>query len=185
MAVRFKGATSSVKSLPGGGPQGTLLGLLVFIVLINDVGFKDQRNNLGELITCKKNLRKANQIHLKFVDDLTLAESILLEENAHTVSDRIRPDNYHARTGHILNPESSKVYNEIKNIQNYAITNEMKINSKKTKFILFNRCKNIDFMPTMNLNDEEIETLEQIKFSQNTQYIVYSAKSLYKNLDVK
>ena len=53
MVVRFKGATSSVKSLPGGGPQGTLLGLLVFIVLINDVGFKDQRNNLGELITCK------------------------------------------------------------------------------------------------------------------------------------
>ena len=62
----------------------------------------------------------------------------------------------------------------------------MKINSKKTKFILFNRCKNIDFMPTMNLNDEEIETVEQmkilgvvissdLKFSQNTQYIVQKA----------
>ena len=40
MVIRFKGATSSVKSLPGGGPQGTLLGLLLFIVLINDLGFK-------------------------------------------------------------------------------------------------------------------------------------------------
>ena len=51
-------------------------------------------------------------------------------------------------------------------------------------------------MPTMNLNDEELETVEQMKIlsvvissdlkvSQNTQYIVYSAKSLYKNLDVK
>ena len=35
MIVRHKGKQSSVKSLPGGGPQGTLLGLLLFIVLIN------------------------------------------------------------------------------------------------------------------------------------------------------
>ena len=39
ITVRYKGRQSSVKSLPGGGPQGTLLGLLLFIVLINDVGF--------------------------------------------------------------------------------------------------------------------------------------------------
>ena len=56
----------------------------------------------------------------------------------------------------------------------------MKINSKKTKFILFDTCKNIDFIPTMSFNDEEIETVEQmtilgvvissdLKFSQNTQ----------------
>ena len=34
MTVRYKGKQSSVKSLPGGGPQGTLLGLLLFIVLM-------------------------------------------------------------------------------------------------------------------------------------------------------
>ena len=132
------------------------------------------------------NLRKANQIHLKFVDDLTVAESILFDENVHTVSDRQRPDNYHARTRHALNPENSKVHNEIMNIQKYAITNQMKLNSKKTKFILFNTCKNIDFMPTLSLNGEEIKTVEEmkilgvvissdLKFSQNTQYIVQKA----------
>ena len=46
MVVRFRGATSSLKRLPGGGPQGTLLGLLLFIVLINDLGFEDQQNNV-------------------------------------------------------------------------------------------------------------------------------------------
>ena len=186
MVVRFKGATSAVKSLPGGGPQGTLLGLLLFIVLINDVGFKGQTNNLGELITCKKNLRAANQIHLKFVDDLTLAESIILEDSVETVSNRQRPENYHARTGHALRPENFKVYEEIKNVQNYAISNEMKLNTKKTKFILFNACKKIDFMPEMSLNGEQIETVQEmkilgvvlssdLKFSQNTQYIVQKA----------
>ena len=78
MVVRFKGATSTPKNLPGGGPQGTLLGLLLFIVLINDIGFEDQQNNAGELVTCRRNLRAANQLHLKFVDDLTVAESLIL-----------------------------------------------------------------------------------------------------------
>ena len=81
MVVRYKGATSSPKSLPGGGPQGTLLGLLLFIVLINDVGFMDQINNVGEVITSRKNMKRANQMHLKYVDDLTLAESIPLKDH--------------------------------------------------------------------------------------------------------
>ena len=33
MLVNYKGKQSSIKSLPGGGPQGTLLALLLFIVL--------------------------------------------------------------------------------------------------------------------------------------------------------
>ena len=51
MLVRYKGKESGVKSLPGGGPQGTLLGLLLFIILINDIGFDDQLNNIGEVCT--------------------------------------------------------------------------------------------------------------------------------------
>ena len=35
MILRFNGAKSTTKSLPGGSPQGTLLGLLLFLVLIN------------------------------------------------------------------------------------------------------------------------------------------------------
>ena len=35
LLVRFKGKTSSRKSLPGGGPQGTRLGLFFFLILIN------------------------------------------------------------------------------------------------------------------------------------------------------
>ena len=79
MIVRYKGKQSQVKSLPGGGPQGTLLGLLLFIILINDLGFEGQVNNTGEIITCRRNLKKVNEIHLKYVDDLTMAESINLK----------------------------------------------------------------------------------------------------------
>ena len=37
MLVRYNGKQSSTKYLPGGGPQGTLLCLLLFLVLINDI----------------------------------------------------------------------------------------------------------------------------------------------------
>ena len=77
LIVRHKGKQSSVKSLPGGGPQGTLLGLLLFLVLINDAGFTGQLNNAGELITSRRNMKQANEIHLKYVDDMTLAEIIV------------------------------------------------------------------------------------------------------------
>ena len=71
MVVKYKGKVSGVKSLPGGSPQGTLLGLLLFIVLINDVGFQDQENNAGDIITSRRNMKVANEIHLKYIDDLT------------------------------------------------------------------------------------------------------------------
>ena len=74
MVVRYKGAVSSPRELPGGGPQGTLLGLLLFIVLINGAGFEHQENNVGGNITSRKNFKAASLLHLKYVDDMTLAE---------------------------------------------------------------------------------------------------------------
>ena len=80
MFVRYKGKVSSPRYLPGGGPQGTLLGLLLFIVLINDVGFSEQVNNAGELATKMRTMELVNKIHLKFIDDLTIAESVNLRQ---------------------------------------------------------------------------------------------------------
>jgi hypothetical protein len=51
MVVRYKGETTDKKSLPGGGPQGTLLGLLLFLILINECGYESQEPSIGETIT--------------------------------------------------------------------------------------------------------------------------------------
>ena len=127
MVVRYKGKESSTKNLPGGGPQGTLLGLLLFLVLINEVGFEGQKNNAGELLTSKRNMKTVNQIHLKYVDDLTLAEAVDLNDLIHVPeSVRPMPDNFHARTGHVLPSGCSNVQKQLLSIEEYAKKNENK-----------------------------------------------------------
>ena len=140
MIVRYNGKQSSSNCLPGGGPQGTCLGLLLFLVLIDDLGFENQRNNAGELITRKNNLKAANVLHLKYVDDMTLAESINLKENLVFVpeSKRPLPDSFHTKTGHVLQPKRSLVYNQLLKTEQYSADNSMQINKKKTKVMVFN-----------------------------------------------
>ena len=190
MVVRYKGKTSTIKSLPGGGPQGTLLGLFLFLVLINDAGFHGQVNNVGELATSKRNVKAVNQIHLKYVDDMSVAESVNLKENLVTDPDRQQPDNYHARTGHRLPQEKSAVYQQLLDTVDYAENNQMKINVKKTKLMIFNPCTSVDFMPDFKIDGQDIELVEEIrllgliittdmKWKANTEFIV---KRGYKKL---
>ena len=167
MYVRYKGKRSSTKSLPGGGPQGTLLGLLLFIILINDVGFSGQANNTGELITSKRNMKAVNEIHLKYVDDLTLAEAINLPDKLIHVpeSERPLPDMFHAKTGHFMpnQKENSIVLQQLIKTKEYADNNDMKINFNKTKAMIFNPCTSIDFQPELALDNHEIEVVEEMR----------------------
>ena len=66
MKIKYRGKFSRSFSLPGGGPQGTLLGFFLFLVLVNDSGFMGQTNSKGELITARKKIKELNTIHLKF-----------------------------------------------------------------------------------------------------------------------
>ena len=163
MKVKYKGKYSNLFSLPGGGPQGTLLGLFPFLVLINDAGYNGQENNIGELITSKKKIKEMNVIHLKYVDDLTLAESIDMASQLSPVSlvDRPQPDTFRARTGHKLNIQTSKVYKELKEIQAYAEQNKMKLNIPKTKLMLFNPCRTKNFMPELVIEKTRVDLVER------------------------
>ena len=40
---------------------------------------------------------------------------------------------------------------------------EMKLNYNKTKIIVFNPCRNIDFMPEMTIDDHELEVVDEIR----------------------
>ena len=87
-------------------------------------------------------MKTVNQIHLKYVDDLTLAEAVDLKEKLVSVPEdlRVMPDLFYERTGHVLPIDESNVYKELVKTMDYATENEMMINFKKTKAIIFNPC---------------------------------------------
>ena len=134
MEVHFKGEKSEKKRLPGGGPQGTILGMFLFLILINAAGFKNNMRNTGKIITQPGiNKRKPmDNIHMKFIDDMTVAESIHLKEQFIENPDPVHPLQYHERTGHILPMERSKVQMVLDDLHVYTEKHQMRLNQDKT-----------------------------------------------------
>ena len=48
-------------------------------------------------------------------------------------------------------------------ISDYATVHEMKLNMKKTKFMLFNPTINYDFVPDLSLEGVDLETMDEIR----------------------
>ena len=189
MIVHFRGCQSTTKHLSGGGPQGTLIALLLFLVLVNDLGFEGQTNNAGNLATCKNKIKLANEIHLKFIDDLTIAESVDMSKDVilnPNDSSLPRPTDFHSRTGHYLPESKSKVFKQLGETVSYAEKNEMKINFDKTKLMLFNTCNSVDFIPNFTMQGKELEVVHNtkllglhirsdLKWKTNTHHMVVKA----------
>ena len=157
MIVKYEGCESSVKSLPGGSPQGTLLALLLFIVLVNDLGFENQSNNAGELAVSKNKLRIANEIHLKFVDDFTIAEAVNMNKDLFN-HDKTSPDGEY-----FLQESKSKVYEQIEKTVAFAEVNEMSVNLSKNKLMLLNPCHSITFQPQLATQDKQLDVVSEVE----------------------
>ena len=94
----------------------------------------------------------------------------------------VRPLPYHLRTGHYLPVEDSLVSQQVQNLVRYAEEHEMRINTNKTKMMLFNPSRTVDIQPEIVINDTEIDLIEKskllgvmitsdLKWKENTDYI--------------
>ena len=132
MVLRYKGGCSGKKPLPGGGPQGTRLGLFLFLILINAAGYKykDLEHNIGEKITEKLSKRKPiDRIHLKYVDDMTMAQSMNLPDCLIPNPDPTPPRRFehHDQTEHLLPTQNYGLQDELDNLLEYSRTYQMMI----------------------------------------------------------
>ena len=148
MVLNNKGCTSGEEKLPGGGPQGTKLGLYLFLILINKAGYKPNQmnSNLGEQITQPKR-KPILRTQQKYVDDMTQCAAVNLKELATLNTNQARPRSYHERTGHVLLPQDNPIQAEVTNLVNYATEHKMKVNTKKTKVMVFNQATSVDVLP--------------------------------------
>ena len=140
MCIRYKGAVSSDRLVPGGGPQGTLLIVLLFILQVNHAGDPCSAPNTlapdvagPEPQLCDSSVKPchipAKTENKKFVDDLTILEVVSLKDSLVPQDSFIGPLNFHERHGLQLPPQKSIIQHKLEDLQNFTVENEMLIKS--------------------------------------------------------
>ena len=123
LIVSYKEEKSDSKDMSGGGQQGTILGMLLFLILVNSAGFSVQNNEIGKTITRAINRRdEMTAKHWKYVDDLMIAEALNLKEKLKLDPEKVweEPVNYYNRTKQILPMNESKVQEQLTKLQQNA-----------------------------------------------------------------
>ena len=142
--------------------------MFLFLILINKAGFKEQNWKFGERLTAAAGKRdEMSKMHAKYVDDMTAAQSIKIKDDLKKDENRFwqKPAMKRERFEQVLPEDKNEIQKQLDDICRYADENEMKLNSEKTKVMLFNAAKKNDFMPEIKVKDDEqnIEVVEEFK----------------------
>ena len=176
MCVRYNGAESAEQDIPGGGPQGGLITVLLFNLQVNLAGAPCPLPKLlppgtagpehapvqaGPLPPCHV---KDKTLKKKYVDDLTLLEKVDLQSTLVKTAQIIGPANFHETPGLSLPVEQSILQHQLSDLIVFTDEHKMKINFKKTKILPFNLSKKYDFLPQLNFPDcEPLEVIYETR----------------------
>ena len=170
MILRYKGVHSARHLMPGGSPQGALLGVLLYLVYVSDIGMDlpmipPQPHGTLDLPSVPSPSPAVTDLEarLKFVDDLSLAECLRLDSNLTPSKELIGPRNYHDRNGLVLPPEQSRLQKRLHEVSESADLHDMKLNLSKTKIMPFNFTKKYDFVPTFSIDGNPIDVVYKSK----------------------
>ena len=139
MTVKFNGSQSSVHALIGGGPQGSLLGQIMFLVQSND--------NIENMDESDK---------FKYIDDLSILELVFLanllinyDTYSHVPSD--------IATEQLFLPSNAyNMQHSIDQISSWTLENLMKLNEQKSNYMIFSRSK-LNFGTRLSMNNTKLE----------------------------
>ena len=152
MKVKWHNVMSSSRQLPGGGPQGTSLGIWSYLSQTND------------------NPEEASEKDIyKFVDDKSLVEVVNLQ-NVGMASHNFRnsvPSNV-PTSNIIIRNENLRTQKYVRDIDHWTEQKKMKLNSKKTKNQIFNFSKKHQFSTEIKIRDDVIETISETKLLGTT-----------------
>ena len=161
--------------MSGGCPQGTLIGVILYILYINPIGYPGEItiqisdilhqywNNIGivpdllpNIITLPSTMNSA-----KYMDDATLQESIDLTTSLATKIDRSGPLPWWEDGGKVLPNQNTLLQQDIYTIKRISDDREMVLNSDKTKYMVINFCKSAQFQTRLYLNNTLLEQVHE------------------------
>ena len=141
--VKWHGTKSKQKEVPGGGPQGGLLGILEYQAQSNESANSVPKDS-----------------RYKFVDDLSTLEKIaLLSIGISSHNSKFQVPNDINVSNLYIPPEHLKSQSYLNHIAEWTENQKMTLNEEKTKSMLFNFRKNKQFSTRLSLNRKTIETV--------------------------
>ena len=145
MRVKYNGTLSKEYSLIGGGPQGTLLSLIEYLV---------QSNNSADCVDKDE--------RFKYFDDLTILDFLLLT-GLLTEFDCFNTVPYDIGIDQMYLPHQNYATQQYLNeISAWTTNNLMKINVEKTSYMIFTRSKT-DFGTRLSLDNAQLDRVEEAK----------------------
>ena len=145
MKVKFNGEMSEFLDLVGGGPQGTLLGQIEYLV---------QSNDSADCVP--------EEDRFKYIDDLSLLQLVCLsglvteyDFTQHVASD-IGTDQVY------LPPDAYATQNNLESISNWTNENLMRMNETKCNYMIFSRSET-DFATRLTLNNTKLDQISVTK----------------------
>ena len=147
MKVKWKGLQSTPRALPGGGPQGGTLGIEEYL---------SQSNRNTEFLDPDEKY--------KFIDDLSILEVInlitigLSSYNSlnHVASD-IGTEHSYLETSNL----KSQIY--LDKVSDWTRDQKMQLNTRKTKYMVFNYSKKYQFNTRLEVDGELLEQVHETK----------------------
>ena len=147
MVVKWKGLISSMHPLPGGGPQGGSLGIEEYL---------SQNNANVEF------LEKDEKF--KFIEDLSIIKIInllsigLASYNCvnHVPSD-VGTDKLYLDAGNL------KLQDYLEKIRNWTDERQMKLNTEKTNYMVFNFSKKCHFNIRLKFKEKKLDQVHETK----------------------
>ena len=174
MFMKYDGASSTCKHLPGSTPQGAFLGILLFLIIFN-----------GALLRPSP---RTGSLTLKYVDDLSMLQAIRLKDALKLdTSVRSLPVSYNERTGH-----KDPMLNDLAELEVFVDRKQLRLKEKKTYMMKFNVSQQLDFPPEITVNGFQnnicvvtetkllgVILTDDLRWASNTKYICTKA---YKKL---
>ena len=160
MILRYKGSQSSRHFIPGGSPQGALLGVLLYLVYVSDIGMDlptilqatPGTYDLPSVLCPPPPAVSGQEARLKYVDDLSLAECIHLGATLVKVGD-----------AYTLPPACTNLQSRLSDISIAADLHDMKLNLSKSKMMPFNFTRKYQFVPRISLEGSILEVVYETK----------------------
>ena len=141
LIVKFRDATAVPRPLHAGSPQGTALGIIIFIIKFNGACLRPEipRKKINDKI-----------ISVKFVDDTSSACEINLRQTlVRDPIERPKPNTWHENNQLVLPKDENPLQTCLDELWQFTIDQKMSINQEKTKVMIFNLTKKYQFLPEL------------------------------------